>query len=135
MDYTRFALATLAGGFVSTFTDWFFFGVLFHDKNKAYPEVWRPEIQEGKEKKAILLSSLLCFVTSAVFAFSAQRLYVTDMNHALKLAAAVWAMIALPMVLTNYLFIRLHPALLISHSLGWLARLVVCAVATALILR
>ncbi|MBI2681992.1 MAG: hypothetical protein HYX26_02020 [Acidobacteriales bacterium] len=135
MDMTRFALAALAGGFVSTFTDWFFFGVLFHDKNKVHPEVWRPEIQEGKERKAIILSSLLCFVTSAAFVFSAQRLYVTDMNHALKLAVAVWTIIALPMVVTNYLFIKLHPALLVSHSLGWLARLLVCAVATGLIVK
>jgi hypothetical protein len=22
-------------------TDWFFFGVLFHDKYRAYPEIWR----------------------------------------------------------------------------------------------
>ena len=135
MDMTRFALAALAGGFAATFTDWFFFGILFHDKNLAHPEVWRPEIQAGKEKKAIVISSLFCFVTSAAFVYSAQHLYVTDMNHALKLAAAVWVMIAMPMVVTNYLFIKLHPALLVSHSLGWLARLLVCAVATALIVK
>jgi hypothetical protein len=36
------ALAILLSGLAVSMTDWFFFGVLFHDKYLAYPEIWRP---------------------------------------------------------------------------------------------
>jgi hypothetical protein len=35
------ALAILLSGLAASMTDWFFFGVLFHDKCLVYPEIWR----------------------------------------------------------------------------------------------
>jgi hypothetical protein len=38
-------LAIVVAGFVATFTDWLFMGVLFHDRYMRYPEVWREEVR------------------------------------------------------------------------------------------
>jgi len=40
----------------------------------------------------------------------------------------------LPLLITNALFTKLHPAITASYSLGWLVKLVVAAVAVALFL-
>jgi hypothetical protein len=47
---------------------------------------------------------------------------------------AIWLIAALPATLTNFIFVKLHPKILISHSLGWLARLAFFAASFALIL-
>jgi hypothetical protein len=135
MNIMRLVLAVLAAGFVASLTDWFFFGVLFHDKNLVHPEVWRPEIQQGNERKAILLSTLVGTFGAAVFVAVAVKLGLTSYLPALKLALAIWLIAAVPITITNYLFIKLHPSLLVSHNLGWLARLTVYALATAMIVR
>jgi hypothetical protein len=50
----------------------------------------------------------------------------------LKLAVAVLAMAPLPLLATNALFIKLHPRITVAHALGWLVRLVVCALVVTL---
>jgi hypothetical protein len=52
----------------------------------------------------------------------------------LKLALAVWVGIPLPLIVTNALWMKIHPAIAFSHSAGWLARLCVAAVAVTLLL-
>ena len=135
MDWTRFVLAVLAAGFVSSLTDWFFGGVLFHEKYLQAPEVWRHSANKSGESKAIAGSIALGFLTAAVFVFVSHRLSLHTYPVTLKLAAAVWLMVAVPILVTNSLFMKLHPALIFSHSLGWLAKLVVCALAVVLIMR
>ncbi len=34
--------AVFVAGTIATFTDWYFMGVLFHDRYQAYPETWWP---------------------------------------------------------------------------------------------
>ena len=50
MTLSHMALAILLSGLAVSMTDWFFFGVLFHDKYRAYPEIWRqaPADVDGK---------------------------------------------------------------------------------------
>ena len=50
MTLSHVALAILLSGLAVSMTDWFFFGVLFHDKYRAYPEIWRqaPADVDGK---------------------------------------------------------------------------------------
>ncbi len=40
----------------------------------------------------------------------------------------------LPITITNFIFIKLHPGVLVSHLLGWLVRLTVFAASFAVIL-
>ena len=51
----------------------------------------------------------------------------------LKLAVAVWAMGALPIVISNSVWMKLHPQIAVAHGLGWLAKFVVTAVAVTLL--
>jgi hypothetical protein len=39
VNWTHFVLAVLVAGIVSSFTDWFFGGILFHRKYSAHPEI------------------------------------------------------------------------------------------------
>jgi hypothetical protein len=130
MDLGRFALTVLAATVGTSLTDWFFFGVLFHDRYLAYPEVWRG--QPGKpEGKRIALSTVMGAVTCAAFAFVCVRLGLEAMPVVLKLALAVWVIAPLPLIVTNALWMKLHPSIVVSHSLGWLAKLAVTALVVA----
>jgi len=134
MNWMRFALTVLAAGMVSSLTDWFFGGVLFHEKYKAYPEVWRRPQGGPGESQAIAWATMLGFFTCAVFAYACARLNLLTYPATLKLAAAVWLMAPLPLIVTNALWMKCHPWNAIAHALGWLAKLFVAAVAVAWIL-
>jgi hypothetical protein len=132
MDISRFALTVLAATIATSLTDWFFFGVLFHGSYLAYPEVWRG--QPGKpEGKRIALSTVMGAVTCAAFVFVCVRLGFVSLPLVveLKFALAVWVIAPLPLIVTNALWMKLHPSIAVSHSLGWLAKLVVTALAVA----
>ena len=62
------------------------------------------------------------------------RLNLHSYSATLKLAVAIWLVGPLPLLITNALFTKLHPAITASYSLGWLVKLVVAAVAVALFL-
>jgi hypothetical protein len=133
MPWTSFAITVLAAGLVISVTDWLLMGVLFHEKYGAYPEVWRKPAG-SPETGLIALSTALGFVTAAVFAFLCWRFGLRSYASTLKLALAVWVGIPLPLIVTNALWMKIHPAIAFSHSAGWLARLCVAAVAVALLL-
>jgi hypothetical protein len=130
MNWGRFALAVVVSGTAITFTDWFFFGVLFHEEYNAYPEVWRVS-QAGN--RAIWIA--IGFFTSAIFIYACTRLRLYEYGEGLKLALWMWSAIALPIIATDALFIKLHPLVVVSHSLGWLTRLAAAALSVRLVLR
>lgn len=41
MNWLHYGLAVLAALIACSLSDWLFMGVLFHDKYKEHPEVWR----------------------------------------------------------------------------------------------
>ena len=119
------ALAIFLSGLAVSMTDWFFFGVLFHDKYLAYPEIWRGSVAGGAEGKAVALSILLGFVTCGTFVLACAALHAPP----IPFAVAVWLMAPLPIVISNALFIKLHPLTVVAHALGWLMKLLVAAAA------
>lgn len=134
MDWTSFLLTVVAAGLAASFTDWLFMGVLFHEKYKAYPEIWRKP-PGSPETTLILLSTALGLITAAVFAALCWRFQLHTYTATLKLALALWAAGPLPLIVTNALWIKFHPATALSHALGWLARLCVTAIAVTLLLK
>ncbi|HUJ83567.1 MAG TPA: hypothetical protein VLW83_16895 [Candidatus Acidoferrales bacterium] len=132
MNWMHFLLAVLAAGIISSFTDWFFGGILFHDKYLAYPEVWRRSLAKS-EAPAVAWSIVLGFLTAAAFIFVCAVFHVRGYAGTLKLAMLCWLMIPVPLLITNALFIKLHPLVVVSHSLGWLTKLVVAALAAVLL--
>jgi len=134
MDMTRCVLAALAATVACSFTDWLFMGVLWHEKYLAYPEVWRrqPGGSSG-ENKAVLWACALNILTCAVFILLCAKLRLHGAGP-FKLAAALWISAPLPLLVGNALFIKIHPRITLAHSLGWLAKFLVAAVAAAAVL-
>jgi hypothetical protein len=122
--------ATLLGALLGSLADWLFAGVIFHARYHLTPETWRG----GNERQRIVLAQALALVTSAGFVVLAWKLGQTDMRGALKLAAMIWLIAPLPMLVANALFIRIDAKVTASHAVGWLAKLLLIAAATAWLL-
>jgi hypothetical protein len=119
--------ATLAGAVLGSLADWLFAGILFHDRYNVHPEVWRG----GGERGRIFAAQGLALVTAGAFVALAATLGQTDMAGALKLAAMIWLIAPLPLLLANALFIKIDHLVTASHAAGWLAKLLLIAAATA----
>jgi hypothetical protein len=119
--------AILAGAVLGSLADWLFAGVLFHGRYQVHPEVWRA----GNQRARIAGAQALCLVTSAAFVLLAWRLHQIDMRGALKLAAMIWLIGPLPLLVANALFIKIDHLVTASHAAGWLIKLLLIAAATA----
>jgi hypothetical protein len=127
----RFAIALIGATVAISFSDWLFFGVLFHDKYMQTPAVWR----ESPESRKIAGSMAFAVVGTAAFLFLAQSHGVRGFGAAFGLAVLVWLAASLPQTLTTTLYVKYSPAFGVSHALGWLARLLIAAGAYALMVR
>jgi hypothetical protein len=134
MNIAHFAGAMLAATIVSSLTDWFFFGVLFHSRYQAYPEVWRSQFSGNNEWKAIVMATVLSTFMSGTFLFLMHELGFHGFLQPVKLALAIWVIAVMPVTVTNFIFVKMHPGVLVSHLLGWLVRLNVFAASFAVIL-
>ncbi|HEY0411951.1 MAG TPA: hypothetical protein VGD66_02270 [Allosphingosinicella sp.] len=119
--------AALAGAVLGSLADWLFAGVLFHHRYQTYPEVWR----KGNERGRIAAAQALALVTSVAFVLLAWKVQQTDLRGALKLAAMIWLIGPLPMLLANAMFIRIDHLVTASHAAGWLAKLLLIGAVTA----
>jgi hypothetical protein len=135
MNWIRLALTVLAAGLVTSLTDWLFMGSNWlYKRYNQYPEVWRYPHGQG-EMRAIVWSAPLPFVTCAAFALLCARLNLHSYSATVELALAIWLVGPLPLLIVHGLFIKLHAAIAVAYSLGWLVKLVVAAVFATLILR
>jgi len=130
MDWHIFA-ASILGAILGSLADWVFAGVLFHGRYQRHPEVWRTG---GSETLRIGGAQVLSLLTAVAFVALAVMLGQVDFAGALKLAAMVWLIAPLPMLVTNALFIKIDPLVTASHAAGWLAKLLLISIATAIIL-
>lgn len=121
--------AALIGALLGSLADWLFAGVLFHGRYQVHPEVWRPGA--GAVRGRILLAQALTLVTSSAFVALAWKLHQTDFSGNLKLAAMIWLIGPLPLLLANALFIKIDHLVTASHAAGWLVKLLLIAAATA----
>jgi len=134
MTWARFLLAVVASGVVASFTDWLFMGVLFHGKYLAYPEIWRMKPGQS-DSRSILASSLICTVSCAAFIFLCRWTGTETLRSELHLAAIAWIVGPVPILFSNIVWIKMHPLLGVSHSLGWLARFVISGLFAGWLLR
>jgi hypothetical protein len=123
----NFVWAALAGAVLGSLADWLFAGILFHGRYQLHPEVWRG----GAEGKRIAAAQALALVTSAAFVLLASKLGQTDPRGALKLAAMIWLIGPLPLLVANAMFIKIDHLVTASHAAGWLAKLLLIGAATA----
>jgi hypothetical protein len=133
MPWYRIAAAVVAGGMVSSLTDWLFMGDWLYKRYDRHPEIWRYRGGQG-ESRAILWSSVLPFLTCGVFVLVCSRLHLFLYRETFKLALAIWLIGPLPLTIANSLWIKLAPAIATSYAVGWLLKLAIAALAVALIL-
>jgi hypothetical protein len=126
--------ATVAAGVLSSFTDWLFMGVLFHDAYNHHPEVWRPAIAAGQDKGAILLSAVIGFVMSAAIVALCCIAQVRSVSGGLLVGVLAWIAGPLALMIINGLFIKLDIRIIGAHSFGYLARFSLAGIAAGLAL-
>ena len=127
-------VAILVAGTLSTFTDWLFMGVLFHERYFKYPEVWRPDFRDkGADRRAILYSSLLDYVTAAGVVVLCLVAGARDLHGALIVAALAWAAGPLVGTITQWVWFKIDGLVSFAHTLGYLARFLIAGAAFALI--
>ncbi len=130
-----YVAAVLLATVAASFTDWYFMGVLFHDKYMTHPEIWRFSPGDQKsERLAIAWSTLVGLFSCAMFIHICQHIGMLGWHDAIALALGAWLAVAVPLLITNGLFIKMHPFNTLAHSLGWLARLLISAVCAHLFL-
>ena len=133
MSTAWFLAAVISAVILSSLSDWFFGGILFHEKYRAYPEIWRNAGGKG-ESLAIAWSTLLGVLTCLVFIYMAARLEALGWMPAFGLAFGIWLLAPLPLLITNALFIKIHPLNTLSNAADWLVKLFICAAAAHLCL-
>lgn len=127
MNWMHYGLAVVVAMIICSLSDWLFMGVLFHNKYKEHPEIWRSSITEGGESKAIVWSTLFSLLTCVGFIGVCAMFGFTSVPQALALAFGIWVSVPLPLLATNGFFIKIHPYVTLSHAVGWLAKLFICA--------
>lgn len=127
-------LAIVLSGFAASMTDWFFGGILFHKKYLAYPEIWRRIGPGPGENQAIAWSIVLGFLTCGAFVFTCLAFQIHGFAPAIRLATAILLISPVPLLITNSLFIKMHPLTVVAHSLGWLVKLFLAAAAVGWLL-
>jgi len=130
-NWGKVCLAVVAAGVAGSFTDWLFFGMIFHDKYLVHPEVWKK--RDKGEGAQIAMSSVVGLLASAALIVLCIGLHMGTYREALKLAAAVWLIGSVPVVANEHIFMKLHPALFVTHTIGWLVRFLLAAAAYVLI--
>ena len=135
MNWTHVLLAFVAAAVVATFTDWYFFGVLFHDRYAATPGIWKKYRDKKDEMRSIALSELYMSVSLFVFIVVCSSQAWTSLSRATLAALVAWVMIPLPLLITNAIYIPMHRLIVLSHSLGWLARLLVASICVAVLVK
>ena len=130
MDWHVFA-ASVVGAILGSLADWVFAGVLFHGRYQLHPEVWRTGTSETLK---IGGAQVLCLVTSVAFVALASMLGRVDLLGTVTLAAMIWLIAPLPLLITNSLFIKIDPLVTVAHAAGWLVKLLLIAIATAILI-
>jgi hypothetical protein len=120
----RFILAVATSGVATTFTDWLFMGVLFHRKYLATPEIWRAKPGEP-QTRSIVASSIMGVLSCAAFIYLCRWAGVVTPRSELHAAGIAWLAGPVPILFSNIVWIKMHPLIGVSHSLGWLARFAV----------
>lgn len=122
--------AVIVAGVLSSLTDWFFMGVLFHDRYNKYPETWwlRSGSQDA-ERGAILWSTALGFITAAAVVLLCVYAGVTSITGGLTVAALAAAAGPLVTTITNGMWIRIDPAVTATHAIGYIVRFLIAGIA------
>jgi hypothetical protein len=126
--------AIIGAGIVSSFTDWFFMGVLFSDRYQKYPDTWWPRSGPGAERGAIMASTALGFITAAAVVLLCEYAGVTGIGGALAVAGLAAAAGPLVTTITNGMWIKIDLAVTAAHTIGYIVRFAIAGLAAGIAL-
>ena len=124
--------AVFVAGTIATFTDWYFMGVLFHDRYQTYPETWWP--RAGNETMPILYSSALGYVTAAAVIALCAMAGVDSIWSGIRVAFIAWLAGSFVQVATTHIWVRIDARVSVAHALGYLARFLIAGIAAGVAL-
>jgi hypothetical protein len=124
-------MAIFVSFFAASLSDWLFMGVLFHERYNIFPEVWR---EARGERTKIVIAQLCSAMTAAGFVWLAVLIGPLSLARALTMAALIWLIGPLSLLLGNHLFIKLDLYVTITNAIGWLVKLSLLAAMTAVTL-
>ena len=127
MNWLHVLYAFVASATFASFTDWYFFGVLFHKRYLKTPGAWKKYRDKKDEITSISISQIIMSVSSFVFIVACGHLGLVSLTASLLAAVTIWIMIPLPLLAVNAVFMNIDRMVVVSHSLGWLTRLVITA--------
>ena len=127
MNWLLLLMTFIASTVVGSFTDWYFFGVLFHSRYQKTPDTWKKYKDKKDEMKSIGLAQIFMSFSSLVFIYSCAKMGWTTWSTSLTTALTVWIMVPLPLLMTNAIFIPMDRFIVLGHALGWLVRLIITA--------
>jgi hypothetical protein len=126
--------AIIVAGIVSSFTDWFFMGVLFADRYQKYPDTWWPRSGQVSERGAIMTSTSLGFITAAAVVLLCEYAGVNGIVGALIVAGLAAAAGPLVTTITNGVWIKIDPAITAAHTVGYIVRFLIAGLAAGIAL-
>jgi len=126
--------AIAVAGTVSSFTDWLFMGVLFHDAYNRYPEVWRDGVREGRSRGAILWATVLGYVMTAAVAGLCCMANVRSVVGGLEIGALAWLAGPPVVIVVANMFVKMDPKITVAHCAGYAARLLLAGAAAGFVL-
>ena len=91
------------------------------------PALWRTYRDKSDEYRSIGISQAILAISSLLFIIVCSGLGLVSAKSAFLTAATLWVMIPVPLLATNAIFLPMDRLIVVSHSLGWLARLLVTA--------
>jgi hypothetical protein len=92
-------------------------------------------VDRKDETRSIAISELYISVSLFVFIVTCAHQHWSSFAKAATAALVAWIMLPVPIFVTNAIYIPMSRLLVVSHALGWLARLLVAATCVSVILR
>ncbi|HWA03628.1 MAG TPA: hypothetical protein VG819_08870 [Rhizomicrobium sp.] len=122
----------LAAGIAANFTDWYFMGVLHHDRYRTHPDTWWP--RERSDTRPIVYSSALSFITAAAVVALCAMAGVDGIWSGIKVAFIAWLAGPFVQVVTTQIWVRMDWHVSVAHALGYLARFLIAGIAAGIVL-
>ena len=124
MNWGHYWLVVGLASIVTSCSDWLFMGVLFHEKYMSSPEIWRYSGGHN-ERRLIIYSQLVGVVSCGAFAYLCTQESALTIAGILRMAMIAWLAGPVVVLTQMVLWVKLHPLIGVSQSLGWLVRFIV----------
>ncbi len=124
--------AVLLSTFIAVNTDWLFAGDIWMRFYRIHAAAWRSKAEGFREGPAITGSIALTLLTCAIFVGILRCAHVHGYRCSMMFALMSWLAVPAPLLFTQCFWMKYPWQLATVHSIGWLVKLEVIAVAAAL---